>query len=151
MTRIPTDEEYADYDGAHCAGLWQAVGHDWHCPACRRTRRECMRWTLRTPQGRRFWGWMAGLARHHDHAVDMLHPQFDQLVRFPTTVICDQCNAADGAAKRLIPTIPEFSFSPAEIGLFVVSTPHGRHRINLAVARDVWNLHMVERGHKEFA
>lgn len=127
--RVPTDTEYAMYDGAHTPHLWRQVGETWRCPGCARTRRECLRWTLRTPNGQRFWGWMAGLHRHHDHGYP---------ARFVEVVVCDQCNSADGLAKRLLGLDEHFSFSPGEIGYFVTATPHGRHRLDLERAAEAY-------------
>src|SRR3546814_10453770 len=58
---------------------------------------------------------MAGLHEHHDHARS-----WDGIgvARFQPTVLCDQCNSADGAAKRRLKLPNNFSFSPAEIARF---------------------------------
>lgn len=83
----------------------------------------------------RFEDWMAGLHEHHDHASS-----WDAIgvARFPPTVLCDQCNAADGAAKRRLKLPDNFSFSPAEIARFVTATPHGKHAIDLDVANRIY-------------
>lgn len=82
-------------------------------------------------------GWMAGLHRHHDHstgdAIDLGQG------RFPGTVICDQCNAADGLAKRKLGLPSDFSFSPTEIGRFIIATPYGKHKIDYDKARSVYD------------
>lgn len=100
-----------------------------------------MRWTIR--HSRRGVGkcspykdWMAGLHRHHDHAqgdVDVGRGRFQQ------TVICDQCNAADGQAKRHLDLPARFSFSPSEIREFVTATPHGKHQIDLNKAKVLYD------------
>lgn len=131
MLRVPTDDEYATYDGAHCFHLWRGLPETWRCPGCDRAKREILRWTLRTPMGQRFWGWMAGLHRHHDHGVDYLQGLSSGHGRFPITTICDQCNSADGAAKRRLGLPDDFSFSPGEIRQFVTAVPHGKHRIDM--------------------
>lgn len=63
-----------------------------------------------------------------------LHPRRN--ARFPETVICDQCNVADGYAKKRLALPSVFSFSPAEISLFVKAEPHRPHRVDLEKARE---------------
>jgi len=58
--------------------------------------------------------------------------------RFPETVICDQCNSADGAAKRKLRLPKDFSFAPYEIAMFVTAIPHGKHKINFDAARAIY-------------
>ena len=133
--RIPTDAEVAAYRGEHCFALWRKVGPAWTCPACGRDKRQIMRWTRRGArpcigQAEPFMGWMAGLHTHHDHAA----PAWAHEGRFEHTVICDQCNAADGQAKRALRLPATFSFSPTELRQFVVAVPHGSHRLRLDVA-----------------
>jgi hypothetical protein len=144
--RIPTDEEYFSYDGAHCRNLWKQLGDHWLCPGCGCTKREIMRWTRRKPKPWKglhepYMGWMAGLHKHHDHAA----PFLSGLGRFPDTVICDQCNSADGRMKRDLKLPADFSFSPQEIRRFVLPTPHGRHGVAHLKARAIYEK-LVARG-----
>ena len=133
--RIPTQQEFFAYTGAHTHRLWTEVGPNWVCPACRRTKFQVLRWTTRFPRSpNAFQDWMAPLHKHHDHSVGVISNQF---ARFPETTICDQCNAADGAAKRKLILPRNFSFSPAEIAAFVVATPHGKHAINYEMANAI--------------
>jgi hypothetical protein len=86
-------------------------------------------------------GWAAGLHRHHDHANDAFRYGRSEpfvAVRFAEAVICEQCNSADGTAKRKLGLPSTFSFSPAEISQFVRPTPHGFHEINYDVARTIF-------------
>lgn len=130
--RIPTAEEFAAYQGAHCHQLWKRVGPDWTCPCCHRSKFQILRWTTRFPRTpQRFDDWIAGLHEHHDHSVGW---GSSENARFPRTIICDQCNAADGAAKRQLKLPANFSFSPHEISRFVTATPHGKHKLNMEVA-----------------
>jgi hypothetical protein len=134
--KIPTVEEFAAYRGAHCHQLWARVGSDWICPSCKRSKFQILRWTMRFPRTvDRFEDWMAGLHEHHDHARS-----WDGIgvARFQAMVLCDQCNAADGAAKRRLNLPDNFSFSPAEIGRFVSATPHGKHVIDLELAKRIY-------------
>lgn len=158
--KVPTQEEYRSYDGAHCFRLWRSLSEDWNCPACGRSKFEIMRWTFRCkrkdPQtGRcleKYEGWVAGLHKHHDHGADYVwrsffdsdetHEQWRQrytaAMRFPETVICDQCNAADGRAKRRLGLPAHFSFTPDEIGRFVLSAPHEQHHLDIDEALKIY-------------
>lgn len=136
--RAPTLSEYRAYDGAHCFRLWRALSESWRCPGCQRSRYEILRWTRRYfPHPH--YGWMAGLHRHHDHSIG--HAGGDGRGRFAEVVVCDQCNAADGAAKRNLGLPSQFSFSPLEIGQFVQPEVHGRHRLNLRIAQALYEMH----------
>jgi hypothetical protein len=140
VRRIPTQADYEEFDGGHCHQLWKATPEDWRCPGCGRSKFELLRWTKRTPASLAadrtpYWAWLAILQRHHDHALgafdhgDLLLPQ-----RFAETVICGQCNGADGIAKRLLRLPFDWSFSPAEIAQFITAQPHARHRVDSAAA-----------------
>lgn len=138
--KVPTLDEYTAYKGAHCHRLWSELSDVWRCPACSRTKYEIMRWTTRYAKhndgGRSSYsGWMAGLHKHHDHSQGYISKNNG---RFPETVICDQCNSADGAAKRKLSLPKDFSFSPEEIGHFVEATPHGKHKIDYEVANLIY-------------
>ena len=134
--KVPTIEEYRAYGGAHCFQLWRSLGETWRCQGCGRSKFEIMRWTWRTPHGREpFWGWMAGLHTHHDHAqgyVDVGRGRFHEVV------ICDQCNSADAQAKRRLGLPPDFSFTPSEIRQFVTAESHGKHQIDYERARGIY-------------
>lgn len=135
--KVPSLEDFAAYRGAHCHQLWARVGPDWTCPSCRRSKFEILRWTMRFPRTvNRFEDWMAGLHEHHDHARSWTGVG---KARFVPTILCDQCNAADGAAKRRLKLPENFSFSPSEIGGFVVATPHGKHAIDYGLAASIYS------------
>ena len=141
-TKVPTHQEYLEYDGAHCFQLWNGLSDSWRCPACDRTKLQVLRWTRRffklgvgtCPS---FMGWMAGLHRHHDHSQGFVEQGTG---RFPAAVICDQCNASDGAVKRQLKLPEDFSFSPSEIGNIIITSPYGKHSIDLAKAQHVYSL-----------
>lgn len=143
--RIPTLDDFQAYDGAHCSTLWERLPEDWLCPACRRSKFEIMRWTKRWKPITKepFFGWMAGLHTHHDHREDC-HGGFwiPRPARFRETVICDQCNAADGRAKKKLGLPEPFSYSPEEIGQFVTATPHERHSINFPKAQGIYSKYL---------
>ena len=137
VIRVPTMEEFLAYDGAHTKLLWQRMGPDWRCPSCRRNKYEILRWTTRFPKSAApYMGWVAPLHGHHDHGSDS--PGSGIRSRFPETIICDQCNSADGAAKRKLKLPSNFSFSPMEIGRFVKPQPHGPHTIDYQLAQALY-------------
>jgi len=80
---------------------------------------------------------MAGLHEHHDHARGW---DGSGRARFSPIVICDQCNAADGSAKRRLQLPANFSFTPQEISQFITATPHGRHTLNFEAAQRIYDL-----------
>lgn len=134
--RVPTREEYLAYTGAHCHQLWASLGEEWRCPGCCRAKYEIMRWTTRYAKCQdgsktSYKGWMAGLHKHHDHSQGYWDSAQG---RFPQMIVCDQCNAADGAAKRKLRLPKNFSFSPWEIRQFTTCTPHGKHKLNFEIA-----------------
>ena len=65
----------------------------------------------------------------------------DLTMRFFTTLICNDCNTAEGKAKgRLGDLIPSyFSFSPREITRFIRVQPNRMHGIDDEAVREVWN------------
>ncbi|HCG6973264.1 TPA: hypothetical protein NJ334_004399 [Vibrio parahaemolyticus] len=135
--KVPSLQDYLDHTGLHYKKLWAEVGNDWKCPACSRTKFQILRWTKRFPnKPTAFMGWVATLHRHHDYSADILHPQN---ARFSETVICGQCNSADGAVKRKLKLPKDFSFSPVEISKFVSATPHGAHKISYELAESIYH------------
>lgn len=139
--RVPSQQEFLEYDGAHCFRLWAELPTNWYCPACLRTKFKIMRWTTRyfrrdVGKCSGYKGWMAGLHTHHDHSQDSM---FGRSGRFSATIICDQCNSADGVAKKHLRLPDRFSFSPAEIAMFITSTPHARHKVDLEKAQQIYS------------
>jgi hypothetical protein len=136
-SRIPTEEEIAAFNGMHCARLYaQAIANGWTCPSCGRTAYQLIRWTeILGPSWRARYGDEHGMGftitmtKHHCHAGH----------RFPQTLICGDCNSADGAAKRKLRLPDSWSFSPCEIVQFVSTTAHsGKTVINYAVAQRIY-------------
>lgn len=142
--RIPTLEECLDFTGAHCKVKYTSLRVDWRCPACNRTKYELLRWTMLFPNtpGRRM-GWAVGLHTHHDHRDDQYRysskvrpPGF--CTRFADTLLCEQCNSADASAKKKLKLPEYFSFSPAEIAMFVTATPNGWHLLDYDIASRIY-------------
>jgi hypothetical protein len=145
--RVPTIDDYRGFDGAHCFAIWELLGEDWRSQGCSRTKFEIMRWTrhvpnqLAHPGAKPYMGWLAAFHRHHDHAADDFRGYLPQEARFPETIMCDQCNAADGTAKNKLGLPAEWSSTPVEIAQFVTAAPHGRHQIDLDVAAAIYADH----------
>ena len=134
--RIPTLQEFLAYKGAHTHRLWEQGGPHWTCPSCKRTKFQILRWTTRNPNSQHaFKDWIAPLHKHHDHSSGLISCTES---RFPEIIICDQCNAADGAAKRKLKLPKLFSFSPSEISVFVSAIPHGKHTIDYNMANAIF-------------
>lgn len=136
--RLPTQAELVAFTGMHCARLYQeAVRSAWQCLSCGRSARELVRWTEIRGQSWRArygdedgMGFTVTLARHHCHGAG----------RFAEALICGDCNAADGAAKRRLRLPAAWSFSPTEIGRFVKVVPHsGATRIDYDQARRIYD------------
>ena len=111
-TRIPTDEEYFNYDGMHCRLIWKKLPNDWRCPVCDRTKRELLVWGERKGSNARIYGptgFKCGIHLHHDHGNDF------GTGRFHDTYICGACNTLDARLKRKLNCHESFSFSPLEL------------------------------------
>ena len=137
MTKVPTLSDLQSYTGLHCHRIWAEVGPDYICPCCNRNKFELLKWSTRNPgKPNAFKAWVAILHRHHDHSGHFMNRNSG---RFRETIICGQCNAADGAAKRKHQLPKDFSFSPEEIQKFVVSAPHSPHKLDLELAKRIFN------------
>lgn len=141
-SRTPSPVEVSNYNGMHCASMYrEALAADWRCPCCRRSAPEIIRWTeIRGPTWRaRFadeygMGFTAPLTKHHCHGGG----------RFHRTVICGDCNSADGAAKRKLKLPDSWSYSPAELSRFVSVPAHsGKTSIDYDIARLIYESQMV--------
>jgi len=148
---------HAKAGGLDLNGNWARTLRSWVCPACRRGKPEIFRASVH--------GILIGkIERHHDHIADLflqrlreciggegLHnlaengrraPRYVRalLVRFPDTLLCADCNTADGEAKRVIGA--EFhkhlSCTPSEIGQFIQSGNNRPHSIDRDKCRAVW-------------
>jgi hypothetical protein len=139
-SKIPTPAELAAFTGMHCGQLYrEAVRTGWCCPSCGRSARELVRWTeIRGPSWRARYGDEHGmgftvtLSKHHCHGKG----------RFSPTLICGDCNSADGAAKRKLGLPADWSFTPAEIGQFVKVVVHsGATGIDYEEALRIYHAH----------
>lgn len=142
-SRTPTPEEIASFKGMHCHRKYrEAVDSGWRCPSCHRTAQQLIRWTeIKGP----FWratfgdsygmGFTISIVDHHCHGDG----------RFPQTRLCGDCNSADGAVKRKWRLPKEWSFSPAELALFVTVPPHsGQTHIDHELALQIFRRSYVK-------
>lgn len=143
--RPPTAEEIASFDGLHCSALYRsAVRTQWRCPSCGRTAQELIRWseirgsTMRRKYGDEYgMGFTISLTYHHCHN--------EKSPRFAPTLICGDCNSADGVVKHRFGLPDTWSFDPSEIGRFVTVLPYsGRTSIDYDVALKIFHKHSAE-------
>lgn len=141
--------------GAFLNKWWVLTPKDWSCPVCLRKKREIFHLNEKN--------YLIGhLHEHHDHMKDVVKELFKKackqqseiiadvhsekfitkiaytLEAYDNTVICSDCNKADGIAKKLIKTDPNFSFSPNEIAEFIICQPNVEHKIDKNKAREIW-------------
>lgn len=136
---------------------WAAIRTwGWQCPVCGRDKSQI----VRVANG----VLLARLELHHDHIRDAIKSIFqaefgqiwvegapreslhvddelDRMVtRFDDVLICMDCNAADGEAKRKLreEINPNFSFAPDEIAAFILARPNLSHRIDCGKALAAW-------------
>lgn len=137
-SKFPTASDVEKFDGLHCQKLYrETVRTGWRCPSYRRSAVELIRWSeirgpsWRATHGDKFgMGFTISFARHHCHGEG----------RFPETLICGDCNSADGAAKRKLRLPKTWTYSPAELARFVMAVPHsGRVKIDYDVALAIYS------------
>jgi hypothetical protein len=137
LVKIPTREDFESYRGRHTFKKWRTLPAGWCCPACGRTPFELLTWTQSktgygVPVGE--YQWLAPLHEHHDHRID----GYAIAPRFAATLICSDCNHAEGRAKRRLCLPKWFSFSPAELRLFVTGSPHNGVTIDLNRTQEIY-------------
>jgi rubredoxin len=119
------------------------VGKTWCCPSCHRQKAEIARLDKNG-------NILCALVLHHDHWGDFAQDKipffrgtaltyeearpYDSLrgsfSRFPETLICQDCNVAEGAAKVAANTENSFSFSPFEISTFIIVANNVAHKVD---------------------
>ncbi|MFD9899686.1 hypothetical protein ACFWXH_07260 [Mesorhizobium sp. NPDC059054] len=134
---------------------WALTHQVWSCAGCGRSKGQCFRLSKR--------GILLGkLEIHHDHLRDLVWPRAGELLgedwrdrlpgtgqmlglareitsRFSEAMVCSECNAADGKAKRLLPEIDRrFTFTVSEIKKFAIPRAGLDHGIDVVRARSIW-------------
>jgi hypothetical protein len=136
---------------------WANTWQRWECPSCLRRKAEIARLSADRVL-------LCKIDLHHDHLVDLAKQMFREtaddslsdeirrmrtraraaafglIERFTRTLLCEDCNHADGDMKAaLAPEIaPDFSFSPAEIARFIKPNPNVPHEIAVKIGRQIW-------------
>lgn len=149
--------EFHGASGLDLNNNWAMIHQDWSCPVCRRSKWDILRLSKRNIL-------LAKLELHHDHITDQitkvvadLHGEdwrenflkdspamldkIEELIRrFDLSLICSECNAADGKVKTKFKDIIDssFSFTAFEISKFINSKPHGDHKIDYDSALELW-------------
>lgn len=135
------------------AGTWQG----WTCPCCQRAKPQIARLTTSGVL-------LCQLELHHDHLGDKAGKLFEEInqksedrefniqvshakygmlqfvERFERTLICIDCNLAEGSAKATLDSAVDwdFTFSPKEITGFIRATDNGVHTVDFEAARTTW-------------
>ncbi|WP_316159460.1 hypothetical protein [Bradyrhizobium sp. SZCCHNRI3042] len=136
---------------------WALCAQYWICPACRRHKDDIFRLSKRGIV-------LAKLELHHDHMRDCVWPRIQELFgedwlrarpkssttildhireltsRFDVSLVCSECNAADGKVKtRFRDEIDSrFSFTAQEIDTFIRPASGKDHEIDYERAYSVW-------------
>ncbi|WP_057395453.1 hypothetical protein, partial [Ralstonia solanacearum] len=137
---------------------WACTSTTWSCPACGRTKPDIVRLNSNGHL-------MCRLVEHHDHMKDLVQEEFERQCKaqqvvvadesakrfaarasqmvsaYDNAIICDDCNAADPAAKGAAGTHRDFSYSPQEISRFVRPRPNLPHEIDVDEAMRIWQQH----------
>lgn len=141
---------------------WASVWPDWECPGCGRRKAELFRLTGNDVL-------LARLDIHHDHLGDILKARLrdaigsdwiswiapgvahfeklssKMLVRFAPTLVCLDCNVADGTVKKRSPDIPrDFSFRPSEIRRFITPVANGEHGVDVKAALQIFEAERID-------
>jgi hypothetical protein len=135
---------------------WASTPPAWQCPCCLRWKPDLVRLSLSRIL-------LCHLEWHHDHLRDrgkailrMRNPRQEGpeglavsraidvckglTERFHTTLICKDCNAAEGQAKAALRgnVHGDFSFSPREIARFINAAPNRPHEVDMTAAAAIW-------------
>jgi hypothetical protein len=134
---------------------WALTRQIWSCSGCGRSKDECFRISKKGIL-------LAKLELHHDHMRDLVWPRAGELLgedwrdripgtgemlglvreltsRFSEAMVCSECNAADGKAKKLVGEVDRrFTFTVSEIRQFVIPQAGADHGIDAAKARAIW-------------
>ncbi len=140
---------------------WVETAQSWKCPCCDRGKFELSRVGGKGQI-------LAKLVEHHDHMVDALKAAFNKVFvesgtdkptstglalvermapafsAYPPVLICEDCNNADAAAKKIISNsgrkIEWQSFSIGQIRRFIIIREHVPHSIDIDKFLELWGL-----------
>ena len=136
---------------------WLWTPQDWACPVCRRRKPDI----ARVGHQKQI---VAHLVVHHDHTGDSVKQEFaTAFQRLHTTtpqvegqmlvdrlhgafaaheevLVCEDCNNADAAAKKIVGAPSGFSFTPRQIRSFIRPAPNAAHRLDDDTVRTAWEM-----------
>lgn len=140
---------------------WVETAQSWKCPCCNRGKFEISRVGSKGQI-------LAKLVEHHDHMADALKAAFNKVFvvsgtdkptstglaliermapafsAYPPVLICEDCNNADAAAKKVISNaggkVEWQSFSIGQIRRFIIVKEHVSHSIDAAKVLELWRL-----------
>lgn len=134
---------------------WVGSPQDWACPCCLRTKLQISRVGKKEQI-------LAKCVIHHDHMGDVLEEAFNAefvaagtdieqvegrklidrmssaFAAYDAILVCEDCNNADTAAKKVLAVPREFSFSISQIRGFIQVRNHQPHSINHSSAQNAW-------------
>jgi rubredoxin len=134
---------------------WVGSPQDWACPCCGRTKVQLSRVGKKEQI-------LAKCVIHHDHMSDVLEEAFNAefvaagtnieqvegrklidrmssaFAAYDAILLCEDCNNADTAAKKLLGVPREFSFSIGQIRGFIQVRDHQPHAVNQSEAQIAW-------------
>lgn len=130
--KLPTEQEIRNFVPHRGRDIWLFLDESWRCPVCGRGKRELMRWRKGTGGSGQ---WTCSLHLHHDHGDRWTGRR----------LVCGDCNAADGIAKRLLKLPSSWSFSPDELASFVKCEPNGSiESVDLDTAWDIFERYLQD-------
>lgn len=142
-------------------GNWIETAQYWTCPCCSRGKFAISRVGSKGQI-------LAKLVEHHDHMSDALKAAFRKVFivsgtvkptstglaliermapafsAYPSVLICEDCNNADAAAKKIISNtgrkVDWHSFSIGQISQFIIVRHHAPHIIDETKVLEIWSL-----------
>jgi hypothetical protein len=140
---------------------WCTTFPHWICPGCNRGKPDIVRVNQHGEL-------MCHLVEHHDHMDRYIEKCLGEYVgrlpaffatidserfarrsslaiaAFDETIICEDCNNLDTAAKKHVRAHLDFSFTPQDIRRFAIVRPNQPHEIDSAKLREVWTFREVQ-------
>lgn len=150
--RIKAHHQLVDFE---MNSNWVGSSQAWTCPCCSRSKFQISR----VGNKRQI---LAKLVIHHDHMREALEAAFldafktagtqveqaegqrliermgNAFAAYEEVLVCEDCNNADTAAKKLVASPSFFSFSPGQIRRFIRCEDHQPHHVEASVAQQVW-------------
>lgn len=160
----PLSREIQAYHGVDLFEMnrnWIETAQYWRCPCCDRGKFEISRIGSKGQI-------LTKLVEHHDHMADALKAAFNKVFvvsgteqptstglaliermapafsAYPPVLICEDCNNADAAAKKVISNafrkVEWHSFSIGKIRQFIIVRKHAPHSIDESEVLALWDL-----------